>query len=104
MWELDGLRAVGPLAVGALPDAGGAARWMDVVRPALRRRMQRVQARASDRLRYSLLAVVDDRYEKASDALEMLKRERVQLERRLDAAYPAGWNDKVRSPARHACR
>ena len=30
------------------------------------------------------------------DALEMLKRERIALERRLIDAYPEGWQDKVR--------
>ena len=97
VWQLDGLRAAGPLEVGELPEDGPAARrqWMDVVRPAIKMQMQQMQTEASDQLRYNLLAVVEDRYQKASDVLEMLKRERNQLERRLNEAYPGGWRDNV---------
>ena len=72
VWELDGLRYAGPLEVGELPDpqaTGGA--WTDIVRPALHRRMQRLQR--NDHIRYNLLAIVEDQYERASDRLELLK-------------------------------
>jgi ubiquitin carboxyl-terminal hydrolase L5 len=69
--------------------------WMEVVRPALKRKMQRVQANETEQLRYNLLAIVEDRYQKASDVLEMLKRERNQLERRLKECYAEGWHDKA---------
>ena len=68
---------------------------MDIVRPAIKKQMQHVQKNETDLLRYNLLAIVEDKYQKASDALEMLKRERNQLERRLNEAYPDGWHDKV---------
>ena len=99
--ELDGLRGAGALDVGALDacagegagegageDEGGRGRagWMDAVRPALRRRMRAV--RGGGHIQYSLLAVVEDAYPRASDALEVLKRERAALERRLDAEFP----------------
>ncbi|EKM51297.1 uncharacterized protein PHACADRAFT_177948 [Phanerochaete carnosa HHB-10118-sp] len=93
VWELDGLRTNGPLDVGELPQASGRQGWMDIVRPALQRKMHSVQGVADGR--YNLLAIIDDRYEKASDALEMLKRERNALERRLDEANPDGWKDKA---------
>ncbi|KAH9939773.1 cysteine proteinase [Epithele typhae] len=101
VWELDGLRAAGPLDVGALDGAAddgdpqpAAARagWMDVVRPALRRRMRAVAG--GGHIQYNLLALVDDAYRRASDELEMLKRERNALERRL-AGGEAEWMDKV---------
>ena len=96
VWELDGLRPQ-PVEVGTLP-AGAEHAWMDVVRPALRLRMQRQAASgAEEHIRYNLLALVDDPYLQASDALEMLKRERGALERRLSEAYPHGWADRVRS-------
>ncbi|GJE94043.1 cysteine proteinase [Phanerochaete sordida] len=90
VWELDGLRASGPLDVGELPNASSAQGWMDVVRPALQRRMEGAGGMDG---RYSLLAIVDDRFEKASDALEMLKRERAALERRLNELHPGTWRD-----------
>lgn len=93
VWELDGLRASGPLDVGELPQASVRQGWMDIVRPALQRKMQSVQGAADGR--YNLLAIVDDRYEKASDALEMLKRERNALERRLGEVCPDGWKEKM---------
>lgn len=98
IWELDGLRKSGPLEVGELP--GDNSDWMDVVRPALRMRMQRyLQGQAevgNENIRYNLLAVVNDAYLKASDELEFLKRERQALERRLNEVYSEGWHDKAR--------
>lgn len=93
MWELDGLKS-GPLEVGELPgapgDAGvGANRgWMDVVRPALRMKMEKYGGSGSDgsNIRFSLLAIVDDVYKKASDELELLKREHAALEKRMDSS------------------
>ncbi|KAI0643237.1 cysteine proteinase [Trametes meyenii] len=98
VWELNGLRAAGPLDVGPIDSDGGMgsrAGWMDVVRPALQRRMQAVLQSGAEHIQYNLLAIVDDPYTSASDALEMLKRERVALERRLGDAFPDGWADKV---------
>jgi len=88
VWELDGLKS-GPLEVGEIPaeSKGG---WMDVARPALRRKMQKYGD-----VRVNLLAIVQDQYEKLSDRLELLKREKIALERRLKEAYPNGWENKV---------
>ncbi|OCH91537.1 cysteine proteinase [Obba rivulosa] len=104
VWELDGLRARVPLDVGALeptPGPSGSAQpstddWMAVVRPALRMKMARVLG-AGERadIRYNLLALVRAPYGPASDALEMRKRERAAIERRLGEAFPDGWADKV---------
>ncbi|KAF8890508.1 hypothetical protein CPB84DRAFT_1749049 [Gymnopilus junonius] len=71
VWELDGLKS---------------ASWMDIVRPALRMKMEKYGGSGNDgsNIRFSLLAIVDDAYEKASDELEYRRREKVQLERRLD--------------------
>ena len=99
VWELDGLRIAGPLEVGEIPETNHLDPmhgWMDVVRPALRLRMQRhLEGEAREHIRYNLLAVVDDQYTKLSDSLEMLKRERAALERRLNEHYPGGWQEKV---------
>ncbi|TFK94538.1 cysteine proteinase [Polyporus arcularius HHB13444] len=101
VWELDGLRAAGPLDVGEIQsdskDPDSRAGWMDIVRPALQRRMQTVLEGGSGEghIQYNLLAIVDDAYLGASDDLELLKRERAALERRLDENFPAGWADKV---------
>lgn len=99
VWELDGLRAAGPLDVGEIgADADSRAGWMDVVRPALQRRMQTVLegGGGEGHIQYNLLAIVDDAYLAASDELELLKRERAALERRLGESFPEGWEDKVR--------
>jgi ubiquitin carboxyl-terminal hydrolase L5 len=117
VWELDGLKS-GPLEVGELPtppahthrtrsaaasssrpapdaDAGQAPAhgWMDIARPALRMKMDKYGGSGSDNsnIRFSLLAIVDDVYMKASDELELLKRERAALERRMGD----GWEAKV---------
>jgi ubiquitin carboxyl-terminal hydrolase L5 len=110
VWELDGLKS-GPLEVGELPipspvttcstaghsllevPASNSAGWMDVARPALRMKMEKYggAAEGGNNIRFSLLAIVDGLYEKASDELEMLKRERIALERRLSV----GWDGKV---------
>lgn len=101
VWELDGLKS-GPLEVGELPvsshgssssSAPGAQHpeeaqnsdWMSVARPALRMKMERYggSATSGTNIRFSLLAIVDDLYQKASDELEFLKREKVVLERKL---------------------
>ena len=103
VWELDGLRSGGPLEVGEVPADGGSSglsssssSWMDVVRPAIKRRMQNLLSGGSENIQFNLLAIVDGQFEKASDELEMLKRERIQLERRLNEKFPQGWKDKVR--------
>lgn len=124
VWELDGLKS-GPLEVGELPSmttspnlASTSAStstpftsasndqshtniqtqtngWMDVVRPALRMKMQKYggAAEGGNNIRFSLLAIVDGLYERASDDLEFLKREKGAIERRLGV----GWEETVRS-------
>ena len=67
--------------------------WMDVVRPALRMKMKKY---GGDNIRFSLLALVDDQYQAASDEFELLKREKRALERRLNEVYPDGWESLVR--------
>lgn len=93
VWELDGLKS-GPLEVGELTDDPGENKtWMDVVRPALRMKMQKYGGAAGgSNIRFSLLALVDGHYEHASDALEFLKRERAALQRRM----PPDWESRVR--------
>ncbi|KAG6872824.1 hypothetical protein C0995_006306 [Termitomyces sp. Mi166 len=92
VWELDGLKS-GPLEVGelSLPSASSSARnaWMDVVRPALRMKMEKYggAAEGGDNIRFSLLAIVDGVYEKASDVLQILKREKGALERRMGEGW-----------------
>ncbi|KAI0631539.1 cysteine proteinase [Trametes polyzona] len=97
VWELNGLRAAGPLDVGEIDsdDPTSRAGWMDVVRPALQRRMQTVLQSGAEHIQYNLLAIVDDPYLRASDELEMLKRERAAIERRLTECFAEGWSDKV---------
>ncbi|KAH9929151.1 ubiquitin carboxyl-terminal hydrolase [Fomitopsis serialis] len=98
VWELDGLQHTA-IEVGELdsePGSGPSTKgWMNVVRPALRMKMHVYMASESDHVRYNLLAIVDEKYLCASDELEMRKRERQALERRLQEAYPEGWADKV---------
>ncbi|KAL1943721.1 hypothetical protein VTO73DRAFT_4166 [Trametes versicolor] len=97
VWELDGLRTAGPLDVGEIDsdDPTSRAGWMDVVRPALQRRMQTVLQSGAEHIQYNLLAIVDDQYLRTSDELEMLKRERAAIERRLAQSDTEGWTDKV---------
>ncbi|KAJ7505155.1 cysteine proteinase [Mycena galericulata] len=87
VWELDGLKS-GPLEVGELADDVEGKTWMDVVRPALRMKMQKY---GGNSIRFSLLALVDSLYERTSDALEFLKRERAALQRRM----PSDWESLV---------
>ncbi|KAH9895837.1 cysteine proteinase [Cubamyces lactineus] len=97
VWELNGLRAAGPLDVGEIDSDNPESRagWMDIVRPVLQRRMQTVMQSGAEHIQYNLLAIVDDPYLKASDELELLKRERAAIERRLAQSFPEGWSDKV---------
>ena len=99
VWELDGLKS-GPLEVGELPEDSSSTSskdpnrgWMDVVRPALRMKMEKYGGSGNDgsNIRFSLLAIVDDLYQKASDELELLKREKISLERKMEA----GWETSV---------
>ncbi|KAF8172014.1 hypothetical protein K438DRAFT_1852082 [Mycena galopus ATCC 62051] len=95
VWELDGLKS-GPLEVGEFSDdaPGEKKTWMDVVRPALRMKMQKYGgAEGGNNIRFSLLALVDGLYEQASDNLEFLKRERLAIQRRLNP----GWESSVDS-------
>ena len=93
VWELDGLRNAGPLEIGEFSSDDPHADWMNIVRPALKRRMQQL---GTDNIRYNLLALVEDRYENASDELESLKRKKLALERRLNEEC-RGWLQKVPS-------
>ncbi|KAF9466703.1 hypothetical protein BDZ94DRAFT_1212162 [Collybia nuda] len=90
VWELDGLKS-GPLEVGELSPPNSD--WMNIARPALRMKMEKYggSAEGGSNIRFSLLAIVDGVYEKASDELELLKRERIALENRLEV----GWEIKV---------
>ncbi|KAF8882258.1 hypothetical protein BD779DRAFT_1543655 [Infundibulicybe gibba] len=97
VWELDGLKS-GPLEVGELPSSNSSQwatiidGWMDVVRPALRMKMKKYGgAEGGDNIRFSLLAIIDNVYEKASDDLEFLKRERIAIERQLQP----NWESQV---------
>ena len=104
VWELDGFKS-GPLEVGELPlplpsastsqqdHPPTSVRWMDVARPALRMKMEKYggAAEGGSNIRFSLLAIVDGVYEKVSDELQILKRERAVLEKRMGV----GWEEKV---------
>ncbi|KAJ7189859.1 ubiquitin C-terminal hydrolase [Mycena pura] len=93
VWELDGLKS-GPLEVGELSDDTDSDKktWMDVVRPALRMKMQKYGGAAGgSNIRFSLLALVDGLYEEASDNLEFFKRERLAIQRRMKP----GWESQV---------
>ena len=108
VWELDGLKS-GPLEVGELPEDSSSSTttsskdpnrgWMDVVRPALRMKMEKYGGSGCDgsNIRFSLLAIVDDLFQKASDELELLKREKIALERRMES----GWETSVSSTYIH---
>ncbi|KAI8995234.1 cysteine proteinase [Trametes punicea] len=97
VWELNGLRSAGPLDVGEIDSDNPTSRagWMDLVRPVLQQRMQTMLQSEAEHIQYNLLAIVDDPYLRASDELEMLKRERAAIERRLDQCFAEGWSDKV---------
>jgi len=97
VWELDGLKS-GPLEVGELPTQGLSSSnhnthptqgWMDVVRPALRMKMEKYGGSGNDgsNIRFSLLAIVDDGYMKVHDDLEFFKRERASLEKRMEPGW-----------------
>lgn len=68
VWELDGLKS-GPLEVGELPNPGSTTGWENIVRPALRLKMQKYGAfggedfESSENIQFNLLALVQDRYE-----------------------------------------
>ncbi|KAL5480317.1 hypothetical protein ACEPAI_1587 [Sanghuangporus weigelae] len=96
VWELDGLKA-GPLEVGELPCPDSTEGWENVVRPALRLKMQKYGAfgSASGNIQFNLLALVQDRYEIKSDELELLKREKTAIEERLNEHYHESWRITV---------
>jgi len=95
VWELDGLKS-GPLEVGELESENDTSGWMDVVRPALRMKMEKYGGSGNDgsNIRFSLLAIVDDLYRKASDELEFLRRDKISLERKLNE-LDSEWVTKV---------
>lgn len=90
VWELDGLKN-GPLDVGVFEQGET---WMDVVRPALRMKMQKFGGDGTGDIRFSLLALVDDPYCRASDQLELEKRRRLKIENRLKNEVQ-GWESLV---------
>jgi ubiquitin carboxyl-terminal hydrolase L5 len=106
VWELDGLKS-GPIEVGEIPTTAASTSehlptshptqgWMDIVRPALRMKMRKYGgAEEGGNIRFSLLALVNGRYQAASDELEILKREKSHLERKLNEAFSNEWHDKV---------
>ncbi|KII90338.1 hypothetical protein PLICRDRAFT_173773 [Plicaturopsis crispa FD-325 SS-3] len=96
VWELDGLKS-GPLEVGELPDPASTSinGWMDIARPALKMKMQKYGSDETGNIKFSLLALVADRYQAVSDDLEMLKRVKTSLERRMTEVFPEGWAQKV---------
>jgi ubiquitin carboxyl-terminal hydrolase L5 len=102
VWELDGFKS-GPLEVGELPCSSTSQdlnlperkkAWIDVVRPALRMKMERYGGSGEDGgdIRFNLLALVDDGYIKASDQYLYLKQEKDCLEKHM----PHGWDSQVR--------
>ena len=102
VWELDGFKS-GPLEVGELPCPSTSQdldspemkkAWIDVVRPALRMKMERYGGSGEDGgdIRFNLLALVDDGFVKASDQYLFLKREKGILEKHM----PDGWDSQVR--------
>ena len=99
VWELDGLKPE-PVEVGELPSGSDTAAhqsWMDIVRPVLRMKMRKYGGgdEETGSIRFNLLAIVQDQFCKVSDQLELLRRERDTLERRLNSVYPEGWESKV---------
>ncbi|THU98546.1 cysteine proteinase [Dendrothele bispora CBS 962.96] len=117
VWELDGFKS-GPLEVGELTStmnsnvqdpspsssllgssllASSAQGWMDIVRPALRMKMQKYGGgteEGNNNIRFSLLAIVDGTYERANDEWQYWRRERASLERRLDN-MDLDWRSRV---------
>ncbi|KAG8998324.1 hypothetical protein FRB93_013800 [Tulasnella sp. JGI-2019a] len=89
VWELDGLRSA-PIEVGDVPAHSS---WLDVVRPAIQMKMHQIQQQGED-IRFNLMAIVEGMWEKRSDEIEMLRREKTTLERRLDAECE-GWKTKL---------
>ena len=96
VWELDGLKS-GPLEVGELPSTNCSDGWEDIVRPALRLKMEKYGGHTDGSIEFNLLAFVQDRYEAKSDELELLKRQRATIERRLDNEYQGDWRLKASS-------
>ncbi|KAG9044674.1 hypothetical protein FS837_007721 [Tulasnella sp. UAMH 9824] len=99
VWELDGLRE-GPLEVGEIPSTSksneGSQEWLEVVRPAIRIKIESLQGSGHD-IRFNLLALVEGGWEKQSDEFELLRREKRALERRLDGSDPE-WRTKLADP------
>ncbi|KDQ11206.1 hypothetical protein BOTBODRAFT_57534 [Botryobasidium botryosum FD-172 SS1] len=89
VFELDGLKS-GPLEVGEI-DADET--WIDIVRPAIRLKMKNCAVRGDGR--FNLLAVGEDQYQRRWDELELLRRVKRALERRLHEAYGPAWQEQV---------
>ncbi|EJD48169.1 hypothetical protein AURDEDRAFT_183524 [Auricularia subglabra TFB-10046 SS5] len=78
VYELDGYSA-GPVRVASLIPGIS---WMDVVRAPLQAKMARLGG-----IRTNMLALVRGKYEQASDAMELLKRRKTALERRMGDCF-----------------
>lgn len=99
VWELDGLKSR-PVEVGELPvfpspsgsSTSANLNWMDVVRPVLRMKMRKYGGGDDENgsIKFNLLAIVKDQFCKVSDQLELLKRERNALAKRLNETYLEG--------------
>ncbi|KAF5393718.1 hypothetical protein D9757_000075 [Collybiopsis confluens] len=97
VWELDGLR-IFPLEVGELPSEHTADGWLDVVRPALRLKMEKYGGGASEdaaNIRFSLLAIVDGAYETAHDEWYWWVKERQTIENQLEKNPYMDWKSQV---------
>ncbi|KAG8844523.1 hypothetical protein FRB96_003025 [Tulasnella sp. 330] len=92
VWEIDGLQSA-PIEVGDIPAHSS---WLDVVRPAIQIKMHRIQQQGED-IRFNLMAIVEGMWEKLSDEIEMLRREKASLERRLNVECE-GWKARLEDP------
>lgn len=104
VWELDGLKN-GPIEVGDFSspnsdaDPGSTDGWEDVVRPALRMKMERYGAMVMrdpediGNIRFNLLALVPSEFEARSDALRLLIKEKNALEERLTNVFTESWKE-----------
>jgi ubiquitin carboxyl-terminal hydrolase L5 len=91
---MDGLKKQ-PLECAEYDKASTMQTWIDVVRPALRGRMD-VLSTGGD-IRFNLLALVPCAYQTKMDDFELGKREVIFLERRLKAEFGDTWEVTVRA-------
>ncbi|KND02939.1 uncharacterized protein SPPG_02018 [Spizellomyces punctatus DAOM BR117] len=76
VWELDGLKRA-PKKLGEVPDG---CNWIDVVQPAIRKRMERYE---NDAVEFSLMAVIKDRIETLRELQEDCARSLSAVRERL---------------------